>query len=110
MLLNSTLYLSCKCSTLYKSCFYSVEGRGSGLSVHRADFYHPEEDSQAKSGWGSGRSEFRGWAANGSSVEIERTGRTCAGSFHDVEINHGGGDVGVTQKTLNGPDVGPGFK
>ena len=54
-----------------------------------------------------GRSEIRGWAANGSSVEIERTGRTCAGSFQDVDVNRGGGDVGVAEKALNRSDVGP---
>jgi hypothetical protein len=27
-----------------------------------------------------------------------------------VQINHGGGDVGVTEKALDGADVGPGFK
>ncbi len=32
-----------------------------------------------------------------------------ARTFHDVEVNHGGGDVGMTGKDLNGPDGGPGF-
>ena len=35
---------------------------------------------------------------------------TGSGTLHDVEIDHGGGDVGVTQKVLHGADVGTVFK
>ena len=45
-----------------------------------------------------GRSKIRGWPADGSLVEIERTGRTCAGTFHDVEVNHGGFNARVSQE------------
>ena len=44
------------------------------------------------------------------SVEIERAGCTCAGAFHDVEINHGGFDAGVPQERLDAADVGAGFE
>lgn len=36
-------------------------------------------------------------------------GSAGARTFHDVEINHVGGDVGMTKKFLYSPDVGPDF-
>jgi hypothetical protein len=44
------------------------------------------------------------------SVEIERTWRTCARALHDMEIDHGGFDVGVSQKRLDGADIGARLK
>ena len=44
------------------------------------------------------------------SVEIEWAGCACAGTFHDVEINHGGLDAGVSQERLDGANIGAGFE
>ena len=44
------------------------------------------------------------------SVEIKWAGGTCARAFHDVEINHGGFNAGMSQEGLNGADVGAGLK
>ena len=44
------------------------------------------------------------------SIEIEWAGCTCSGAFHDVQIDHGGGDVGMTEKILNRSNVGSGFQ
>ena len=44
------------------------------------------------------------------SIEIEWAGCTCSGAFHDVQIDHGGGDVGMTEKILNRSNVGAGFE
>ena len=62
--------------------------------------------------------EFLGWVELGSclelvradSVEIERAGCACAGTFHDVEINHGGFHAGVPQERLDGANIGAGFE
>ena len=35
---------------------------------------------------------------------VEGAGATCAGSFHDVEVNHGGGHVGMSEQVLDGSD------
>jgi len=57
-----------------------------------------------------GRSKIRGWAADGSSVEIERTGCACSGTFHHVEVNHCGFNTRVSQEGLDGADVGAGLE
>ena len=60
-----------------------------------------------KTGWAG----FRDVAdCSGDSVEIERTGCARAGGSHDVRINHGGGDGGMTEKTLDRSDIGAGFE
>ena len=41
---------------------------------------------------------------------VERAGASGAGAFHDVEVNHGGGDVSMAEKVLNGPDVDAAFE
>ena len=41
---------------------------------------------------------------------VQGAGSTRARTFHDVEVNHGGGDVGMTEETLNGADVSAGLK
>jgi hypothetical protein len=41
---------------------------------------------------------------------VQWTGSTCARPLHDVQVDHGGGDVGMTEKALNGADVGAGFE
>ena len=33
-----------------------------------------------------------------------------AGALHDVQVNHGGGDVGMTQEALDRSDIGAGFE
>ena len=38
--------------------------------------------------------------------EVERTWGTGSGTFHDVEVDHGGGDIGMAEKVLDGSDVG----
>ena len=43
-------------------------------------------------------------------LEIEGTGCAGAWALDDVEVDHGGGDIGVTKEVLNGPDVGSGFE
>lgn len=37
--------------------------------------------------------------------EIERTGAAGTRAFEDVEVDHGGGDVGVAEKVLDSADV-----
>ena len=44
------------------------------------------------------------------SIEIEWAGCACSGAFHEVEVDHGGGDVGMTEKTLNRSNVGYGYQ
>ena len=46
----------------------------------------------------------------GLEVEVQGTLSTGSGALHDVEVGHGGGDVGVTHQVLDGADVGTGFK
>ena len=41
---------------------------------------------------------------------VQWAGSACPRTFHDVQINHGGGDVGMTQEALDGADVGSGFQ
>ena len=44
------------------------------------------------------------------SVEIQRTGCAGSGTFHDVKVDHGGFDTGMSQKRLDRADVGAGLK
>ena len=37
---------------------------------------------------------------------VERAGANCVGAFHDVEANHGGGDIGMAGQVLDGSDAG----
>ena len=46
----------------------------------------------------------------GISEIVQGAGSARARTFHDVEVNHGGGDVGVAEKALDGADVGAGFE
>ena len=41
---------------------------------------------------------------------VQGAGSACAGTFHDVEVDHGSGDVGMAEKALDGADVGAGFE
>ena len=41
---------------------------------------------------------------------VERAGATSSGTFHDVEVNHGGGHVGMSEQVLDGSDVDPAFQ
>ena len=41
---------------------------------------------------------------------VQGAGSARARTFHDMEVDHGGGDVGVAEETLNGADVGAGFE
>ena len=43
-------------------------------------------------------------------IEIQGTGCTCARFFHDVEVDHGGGDVRMTEEVLNRADIDTGFQ
>ena len=56
--------------------------------------------------------EFARFAKQGraGSVGIKRAGCACARAFHDMEINHGGFDAGMSQKRLDGADVGAGLE
>lgn len=40
---------------------------------------------------------------------VQGAGSARARMFHDVEVNHGGGDVGMAEKALDSADVGAGF-
>lgn len=44
------------------------------------------------------------------SFEVERAGCACSGTFHDVEVNHGGFDAGMSQEGLDRADVGAGLE
>ena len=35
---------------------------------------------------------------------------TCSRALHDVEVDHGGGDVGIAQQALDGADVRSNFQ
>lgn len=41
---------------------------------------------------------------------FQGSGSACSGSFHDVAVDHGGGDVGMAEEALVGADVGAGFE
>jgi hypothetical protein len=41
---------------------------------------------------------------------VQGAGCARAGTFHDVEVDHGGGDVGMAEEVLNGADVRSGFE
>ena len=43
---------------------------------------------------------------SGKSGEIERARTACGRAFDDVEVDHGGGDVGMAEEILDGADVG----
>ena len=34
----------------------------------------------------------------------------CSGTFHGMEVDHDGGDVGMAKQALDGADVGSGFQ
>jgi hypothetical protein len=55
-----------------------------------------------------GKSEEKGAFVrnSGKSAEIERAWAARTRAFDDVEVNHGGGDVGMAEEILNGSDVG----
>ena len=44
------------------------------------------------------------------SGEIEGAWTAGTGTFHDMQVNHGGLDAGVTHQGLDGADVGSGFE
>jgi hypothetical protein len=46
----------------------------------------------------------------GGSREIERTGRTGSGTLDHVEVNHGGGDVGMAEQRLYRANIDPTFE
>ena len=99
MLLNNLLYLSDKYNLLYYTDKYNSEEPGSGLSVHREISIISRRSGKFKIG-----GKLCGWVGFGDglgrvgvdSLEIEGAGCACARAFHDVEINHGGFDAGVS--------------
>lgn len=40
---------------------------------------------------------------------VERAGSAVSRTLHDVQVDHGGGDVGMAKQALDGADVGSGF-
>ena len=46
----------------------------------------------------------------GISEIVQGAGSARARMFHDVEVNHGGGEVGMAEKALDSADVGAGFE
>lgn len=44
------------------------------------------------------------------SEAVQGAGGARVGTFHDVQINHGGGDIGMAEEVLDGADVGFGFE
>lgn len=44
------------------------------------------------------------------STQIHRAGRACSRTFHDVQVNHRGGNVAVPHQILDGADVDAAFK
>lgn len=44
------------------------------------------------------------------SVEVEGAGCACAGFFHDVEVDHGGGNIRMSEEVLDGADIDTGFQ
>ena len=78
---------------------YNSEGYFSANSVHEAFLERHGGIAKQKNGDWVGRDFF-------GSVEIERAGPACARPFHDMQVDHGGGDIGMTQEALDGPDVG----
>lgn len=44
------------------------------------------------------------------SVEVEGTGCACAGFFHNVEVDHGGGNIRMSEEVLDGADIDTGFQ
>ena len=99
MLLNNLLYLSGKYNLLYNTDKYNLEERGSGLSGHRKISIISRRSGKFKID-----GKLCGWVGFGGglgqvgvdSLEIEGAGCACARAFHDVEINHGGFDAGVS--------------
>ena len=50
-----------------------------------------------------------GWAGRGSG-HVAGTGDAGPGALHDMEVDHGGGYVGVAEGRLHGPDVDAALK
>ena len=46
----------------------------------------------------------------GISEIVQGAGSARARTFHDVDLNHGGGDVGMAEKALDSAEVGAGFE
>jgi hypothetical protein len=42
--------------------------------------------------------------------QIQRAGSSGARPFHDMEVNHGGGDIGMPEQVLDSSDVDPAFE
>ena len=41
---------------------------------------------------------------------VEWAGSAGSRTLHDVQVDHGGGDVGMAKQALDGADVGSGFQ
>ena len=70
------------------------------MGCHGAIFCDPGIPEQGKSGL-AGEKMLR---------HVERAGAACAGALHDVEVDHGGGYVGMAEKVLDGADVDAAFE
>ena len=56
------------------------------------------------------RSDFAAVPGSGAWIaglkgDVQRAGGTGTGAFDDMEVDHGGGDVGVAEEVLNRADV-----
>jgi hypothetical protein len=46
----------------------------------------------------------------GGSEIVQWAGSICSRTLHDVQVDHGGGDVGIAQQALDGADVRSNFQ
>jgi hypothetical protein len=50
------------------------------------------------------------WAWGYGLRQIQRARGTCSGALLDVEVDHGGRDIGMPGQGLHGPDIDPAFE
>jgi len=46
----------------------------------------------------------------GKLLHVERAGASGTGAFHDMEVNHGGGNIRVAEQVLDSSDVDAAFE
>ena len=80
------------------------EVRSSGEDVHDR---HASPSMMAIQGENQ---ECRAGVAIGGSTEIERAGAAGTGTLHDMEVDHRGVDIGMSEEVLDRADVGAGFE
>ncbi len=100
VLLSRRRHLQVKCLRRHFTCKCRPEGQSSSLALHRGDFALQAHLCKTNNLF----------CREKGLRHVEWAGASSSGAFHDVEVDHGGGHVGMAEEVLDSADVDAAFE